>query len=159
MTLSNSLPQPNALRALLATIMLLSIFMMLSCSPEKKLSKLLTKHPELLHKDSIHTRDTIVRPGVSSVAKGKIPESTRDTITIHDTINHVTTRYVSLPGDSIYIRVDCPSDTTFIEKIRIVEKYRDSEPWYKEIFNAVPWWVIVIAILALTGWILSKIFK
>lgn len=160
MTLSNNFPILPFSRALLATILVLLLFCATRCTtPERKLSKLLTKYPELIQKDSVHTRDTIVSPGVTSETRNVLPENTRDTITIHDTIHNVTTKYVRLPGDSIYINTQCPGDTIFIDKIRVVEKYITAEPWYKQIFSFIPWYVDLIIILILIAFILSKILK
>ena len=42
------------------TILFLLLYFLFSCTPQRRLNRLLTNHPELLEKDTIIVRDTVV---------------------------------------------------------------------------------------------------
>ncbi len=133
----------------------------MSCSPEQKLNKLLTTHPSLIKKDSVLVHDTIVIPGAASETTTRMSEGSRDTIHIYH--NNISTEYVKQPGDSIWIKTKCPSDTIYKDHFIPVYHYRDcppdhSKPWYKPFFH-VPWWVKVLLIISAVGVVLMLIAK
>lgn len=51
------------------------ILLLVACSPERKLQRLLAKHPDLSRTDTIVVRDTVVVPG----------DTVRQVVTLHDT--------------------------------------------------------------------------
>ena len=65
-------------------IIFILLIILSSCSPQKRLNRILTKHPELLTNDTIEMVDTI-----------HIPKYEHDTISIwkNDTINIETEKY------------------------------------------------------------------
>lgn len=124
----------TALLFIIATIVV-------GCSPEKRLNRLLMKHPEL--------RDTIWAEAVVEYIKGDTVFRDRnvgDTVTL--TKDRLTVRYVRMPGDTVWLGGECASDTVRIA-VPVVQPTKTVE--------RLPWWVapvllamaVVMVILAL----------
>lgn len=81
-TLRNS-PQSLARVILFCLILFFIVLFLSSCSPQKRLARLISKHPELVKADTVFRLDTTFVPGSSfdTVFKSEI---TRDTVIIMD---------------------------------------------------------------------------
>ena len=112
------------------------ILLLCSCSAEKKLNKLIAKHPEL--RDTIYVHDTLttelIRADTTFVS---VPG---DTVRVDNGKLHI--KYVKLPGDTVYLEGQCDPDTVI--KITTVERIAPTVTK-----SVVPWWVwLVISLLA-----------
>lgn len=83
--------------------------------------------------------------------------TSRDTVFIYDATSKIKVKVVRIPGDSIFIRPECPPDTIRIEKIR-------SETTYERIRNLavnggkdfyLPIFVLLFAVLVFSVFINS----
>ena len=100
-------------------IILLCIFA--SCTPQKRINRLVKKHPHLIQKDTIKVIDTIIIESVQY-----------DTNTIfipHKTVEVINNEKVRLQyrydtiTNHIYHEVECKGDTLIREVVVPVEKY------------------------------------
>jgi len=131
-------------------IQIILICLIVSCSPQKRLNRLLTNHPELTQLDTIIVRDTIV-----------VETYMHDTTTIirlHDTTTVINNERVVLKyfydtlREIIYHDVECIGDTVYTEKLITVER---------AVFKELSWWekykdLIFIAFLLLLGLVVFK---
>ena len=137
------------------TFWLYVIAMSLFCScktGEKKLDRLVKKYPELMTKDTIVFRDTII-----------VESHRNDTVTVFrhsDTVtvinnDKVLLRYVyDTLTNHIYHEVECRGDTVFFEKTIVRDKITINKPtWKDNVFSL--WWFW----LALFLFVLFKAFR
>ena len=120
------------------------VLTLLSCSPQKKLHRLLKKHPELLQTDTIKINDSIF-----------IPEIRIDTIfhysTLKDTIV-ITKENLKIKilehNDTVYLDASVKSDTVVIVKEIPVEKLAYVEPvkWYVRVWDNFSVWMIAMLV-------------
>ena len=127
--------------------LLLIIVIVLSCTPQRRFTRIIDKHPHLLTTDSVTVVDTFIMevPRVvhdTLISQHFFTQITRDTLVLqkerltvkifHDTIKK-----------NVFIRGEC--DTITVEKIverKIPVKYYEKTPLWKKIFN----WLMVAAI-------------
>lgn len=136
------------MRLLIITLLLSSIF---ACSPEKRLSRLVRKYPQLVHSDTIKRIDTVVFKGSQhdTIFRTQI---TKDTVIIRE--NNLTVKYFN-DGKTTYLKGVC--DT--IRIIREVPFIVNTVSPVKEV-HVMRWWdwiVYVIAGLALLFVVLDRI--
>ena len=98
------------------------ILLLSSCSPQKRLNRLVKKHPELIKVDTLSVHDTI---HIETIKADTVFKDTtflrllRDTITVvNDRLRINTYHY----RDSIFIEGECIGDT-IIREIRVPYKY------------------------------------
>jgi len=123
---------------------ILIILLFTFCTPQKRLERLILKHPELIKKDSLIVRDTIV---TENVLKDTLLSwhNLYDTVTIvKDNLRIKVVRKL----DSIYIRGECLSDTIYTEKIVSVDKVVIKKPTFLENILSI-WWLILIIVFVL----------
>lgn len=120
------------------TLFVWTLFVLASCSPEKRLARLLKKHPELVKRDTVRVADTVRVDGISrdTIFWNTI---TRDTIIIND--RQLTIKYFNT-GDSIFIKGECDTVTV----IREVPVTTNTVEIVKE---PVGWWVWLLGVVAL----------
>jgi hypothetical protein len=135
---------------ILFVILLVFLF---SCSPQKRLNRLVKKYPELVKTDTIMVRDTI-RDTINVTTELVKLDTIFSLNEIHDTItitkDNLTIRYYhDTIHDSIYISGEC--DTIFVKVPyeRIVE-YK--VPCDKVIVKkGISWWYWFIIIMLILG--------
>jgi len=98
------------------------ILLLSSCSPQKRLNRLVKKHPELIKVDTLSVHDTIHTETIKADTVFKdttFLRLLRDTITVvNDRLRINTYHY----RDSIFIEGECIGDT-IIREIRVPYKY------------------------------------
>jgi len=103
-----------------------------SCSPQKRLHRLVKKHPELTQLDTIKIQDTVIVPGtnIDTVFSSSL---LHDTVTI--TQEKLQIRLIEI-NDTIYLNAKVEPDTIIITKEIPVQKIVHIEPekWW------VRWW-------------------
>jgi hypothetical protein len=143
MTLNN----PNKITTLiiLCLFFILSVILLCGCSPQKRLNRLVAKHPELINRDTIYRNDTTIINGtiVDTVFKSGI---TKDTIIIKE--NNLTIKYFN-DGKTTYIKGKVDT-ITVIKKVPLIVNSVSVKPLNrKEQF--VMWvadnlaWIILVA--------------
>ena len=133
---------------------ILACLILFACTPQKRLNRLITRHPELLEMDTIVVIDTVI-----------IENYNYDTTTIikfHDSMTVINNERVILRyfydtlREVIYHEVECLGDTVYTEKIITVEK---------AVFKELSWWekyrefIYIGLVLILTLTVLKKIGK
>lgn len=94
-------------------LVILAIALFASCSPQKKLSRLLKKHPELVKTtNELDTAYTKPRSNSAFYPWAYIQNS-KDTIV--NTTNNVTTK-IFYNNDSLFVKSDCPGDTIIYQR-------------------------------------------
>ena len=127
---------------------------LLSCSPQQRLNRLLTKHPQLLERDTIVVIDSVI-----------VENYVRDTTTIiemHDTTTVINNERVVLKyfydtlREVIHHEVKCLGDTVYIETLVPIEK---------AVFRELSWWdkykefIYIGLVLMMVLLVLKKIGK
>ena len=95
-------------------LIILSIFL-ISCSPQKKLQRLVKNNPELIRVDTIYFRDTInvITNEVYKDTLTTLKSISKDTLIITKENLRIKTFY-NYHTDSIFISGECQSDTVFV---------------------------------------------
>lgn len=137
------------------------ILSIVSCSPSKRLQRIIEKNPNLAQKDTLIYRDTInhVYNGVYRDTILHINNTRRDTVIIRD--KHLTVR-TFVHKDSIFVSGECDTlrDTTIIEKHIPYEKFVFRKPRDGLIQSwGWPTAIIVVSIVALAIFIIKKFFS
>jgi len=130
------------------------ILIIVSCSPQKRLNKLIAKHPNLIELDTLIVRDTIV---VESYNYDTITTFRYSDTTIIVNSQKVLARYYfDTLRQEIWHEIECKEDTIFYEKL---------VPYEKIVIKELTWWqkwrdvIIIIIILLLGLFIFKKISK
>ena len=133
-------------------VVLLSL--LFSCSPQQRLNRLLTKHPQLLERDTIVVIDSVI-----------VENYVRDTTTIiemHDTTTVINNERVVLKyfydtlREVIHHEVKCLGDTVYVETLVPIEK---------AVFRELSWWdkykefIYIGLVLIMVLFVLKKIGK
>jgi hypothetical protein len=133
---------------------ILACLILFACTPQKRLNRLITKHPQLLQLDTLVIRDTVVVESYNY--------DTTTLIRLHDStivINNervILKYYYDTLKEIIYHEVECLGDTVYTEKIVTVEK---------AVFKELSWWekyrefIYIGLVLILTLTVLKKIGK
>jgi len=131
------------------------IALVISCTPQRRLERLLRKHPELTSIDSITIHDTI---------RVIVPEVHLDTIVtlqqLYDTVyleqEQLKVKVWMDRYHKVYIQGRC--DTVYINKIvtrKIPIRIYEKTPLWKKIIN----WVIAILLIITVVYTLYKVAK
>ena len=133
-------------------IILISL-LFICCSPQERLNRLITKHPELSQKDTIIVRDTVVVENYNY--------DTTTIIRLHDTTTVINNERVVLKyyydtlREIIHHDVECLGDTVYIETLVPIEKavYKELSWWqkYKEFIYIGLFLILILIILKKLG--------
>lgn len=118
----------------------------MACSPQKRFTKLVTKHPELLTIDTLIVKDTI---------RVIVPEVKVDTVVkVNDLLDTIFIEKeqlkvkVWMKGDDVFIEGKC--DTVYVDKIverRIPVKYYEKTPKWKLFLDKVLYLLLILSLL------------
>jgi hypothetical protein len=106
-------------------ILLTFTFLLLaSCSPQKRLHRLITKHQELTRLDTIKIQDTVIVPGlkVDTVFHSSV---LKDTVFI--TKKNLKIKLIEI-NDTIYLDAEVKADTVIFTKEILVDRIVHVEP-------------------------------
>ena len=141
-------------------LFVLAIVGLFACTPQRRFTRLIEKHPHLLTTDSVTLHDTVLVtvPEVKHdtiFSRHFFTEIRKDTLVIqkerltvqiyHDTIH-----------DSVFVSGKC--DTVTVEKIierKVPVRYYEKTPTWKKVFN----WIILIFIITSLLYIAYRIFN
>ncbi|PLX08121.1 MAG: hypothetical protein C0596_07425 [Marinilabiliales bacterium] len=128
---------------------ILTALIISSCTPQKRLSRLIALHPELTTPDTVKITDTIITKKTlidSAFHRFRI----KDTITIEK--DKLRLEIVEI-FDTIYIQAQCDPDTIILEKVIPIEKIQNSKPIHQgEQKSRIDeflerWWVCLLFII------------
>lgn len=107
------------------------ILLLVSCSPQKRLNRLITKNPDLIQLDTLIVRDTIVVNSYNYDTVTTFKYS--DTTIIVNTEKVLARYYYDTLRQEIWHEIECKEDTIFYEKLVPVEKvvYKELSFWEK----------------------------
>ena len=135
--------------AVIGAFLLLLIILLSSCSPQRRLNRLLALHPELKTPDTLVLRDTIPIPQIQTDTILRI-STLHDTVTLHK--DHLQVKIHRL-RDTIYIQSKTLPDTIFINRRIPVQLIKNIQPNTLDNFiSKIPW--LVIAFIFLVGFII-----
>lgn len=130
------------------TTLTILVILLISCSPQKRFTHLITKYPYLLTQDTLVVHDTVTLyvPEVHTDTVVTLKELT-DTITL--TKDRVTVKAWYVPKEKkVYIQGKC--DPIYITKIverKVPIKYYEKYPWWKKLLNNMLGFFIIFVIL------------
>ena len=129
------------------------ILLLVSCSPQKRLNRLITKNPDLIQLDTLIVRDTIVIESFNYDTVTTFKYS--DTTIIVNTEKVLAKYYYDTLRQEIWHQIECKEDTIFYEKLVPVEKvvYKELSFWEKYsllIYIALALFVLLIIYKRLT---------
>ena len=122
------------------TLLTFIILLLASCSPQKRLHRLVKKHPELSRVDTIKIQDTIIVPGIKT-------DTVFSSLLLHDTVT-ITKENLQIKlieiNDTIYLDAEVRADTVILTREILVDRIIHVEPekWWIEY-----WWVWGIVLL------------
>jgi hypothetical protein len=107
------------------------LLLLVSCTPQKRLNRLITKHPNLIQLDTLIVRDTIVIESYNYDTITTFKYS--DTTIIVNTEKVLARYYYDTLRQEIWHEIECKEDTIFYEKLVPVEKvvYKELSFWEK----------------------------
>ncbi len=132
------------------------IFLLIACSPQKRLNRLINKYPELLETkiDTIVVRDTIVIENYDTTVLSKLIKS--DSTIVIDNSKVFLKYYYDTLRQEIHHQVECFGDTVYYYK-QVPYKVE------KVVFKELTWWqqykhlIIIFALLILALIVLKKL--
>lgn len=135
-----------------------TLCLLFACSPAKRFTRLIEKHPELIKTDTITQIDTL---------RLEIPKTEVDTVfktnQLHDTVYIEKERLkikMYTVHDSIYVDAEC--DTIFIEKIietKIPVKYYEKKERFIDQVKRYGKWSLIIILIIASLYLILKITK
>jgi hypothetical protein len=130
----------------------------MACSPQKRFSRLVTNHPELLTTDSVVVRDTI---------RVVVPEVKVDTVVkVNDLLDTVFIEKeqlkvkVWMKGDQVFIEGKC--DTVYVDKIierKIPVRYYEKTQTFMEKLKGTVIGVSITVFLLLLVFVFYKLLN
>ena len=99
----------------------LCLLLVIACSPERRLARLLENNPQLLKTDTVWKHDTVITKEVKADTVFKL-----DTLALKDTITLEKERLkvqLVYKDRKIYLNGECKPDTVFIKEPIISKKY------------------------------------
>jgi len=128
-----------------------------SCSPSRRLSRLLALHPELKIPDTIVIKDTLTTPQYEADTVIHI-DSIHDTVILQKDRLEIKLHRIH---DTLYIQGKCKADTVIVQRTIPVEKIKvvKVDKWDK-LISKLPWLIsglICLVILAIV--IALKFFR
>lgn len=112
-------------------IQVLTVALLFNCSPQKRLNRLVKKHPSLVELDTIKIIDTVITPTIQHDTTTVFKVSTHDTVINNEKV-FLKYFYDTLTRE-IHHEYICFGDTIIQEKIIPIEKivYKEINWWEK----------------------------
>jgi hypothetical protein len=130
--------------AILLPIIVFSL-LFTSCDPQKRLHRLLIKYPDLISKDTITVKDTVI------IESSRVDTVINyDSLSVFDTItltrDNLTVRLIKI-HDTLLLSGECKGDTIYIEKKVVVDRIKYEKP--NILSKNLPYILIVAGLFAL----------
>ena len=134
-------------------IILISL-LLIGCSPQERLNRLMTRFPQLTETDTIYVRDTVVVENYNYDTTTVI--RTHDTTTVINNERVILKYFYDTLREVIHHEVECLGDTVYTEKLVTIEK---------AVFRELSWWdkykefIYIGLVLILVLFVLKKVGK
>jgi len=131
-------------------IQVLTVVLLFSCSPQKRLNRLVKKYPSLVELDTIKIIDTVITPTIQHDTTTVFKVSTHDTVINNEKV-FLKYFYDTLTRE-IHHEYICFGDTIIQEKIIPIEKI---------VYKEINWWEKYQSLIYifLIGFVLLVIYK
>ena len=135
-------------------LIMTAALLVISCSPQRRLEKLLAQHPELTARDTISMKDTLITPEVT-VDTSFLLNKLHDTVVIQK--EKLRMEFVKL-HDTLFVSGNCMSDTVIrtlevpVEKIKLVKPDKATM-----LIGKIPW--IMAGLIAVSLVVVMVILK
>ena len=130
---------------------LVFVFFLLSCTPQKRLARILDKHPYLIEqRDTFTVRNTVIRPGIKHDTLFFPIAGKRDTFIIRNE-RGVTNLYINEDNTEARVNQEIKSDTTVSTNTTVtntVDTYEErAEKWIWKIVGTLAGFVVLIYVM------------
>jgi hypothetical protein len=133
----------------------ITLLLIIACSPSKRLSRLITHHPELITQDTLTFRDTIIT-STNNIDTAILIKNLTDTIILVKDNLRITLKRVH---DTLFIQGECKGDTIYIEHRVPVEKVKFVKPdKFDTLIAKLPWLIAGLIALVILGIFLIRKF-
>lgn len=131
-------------------VKVIAVIILFSCSPQKRLNRLVKKHPSLVELDTIKIIDTVITPTIQHDTTTVFKFSTHDTVINNEKV-FLKYFYDTLTRE-IHHEYICFGDTIIQEKIIPIEKI---------VYKELNWWEKYQSLIYifLIGFVLLVIYK
>lgn len=129
------------------------MLVLINCSPQKKLNRLIKKHPELLQADTILFSDTIIRRGILVDTFRSIKF---DTFTIKKGNLEIELRIVH---DTLYVEAEVKEDTAVVEHKIPYKPVVVKELTFWEKYGTLIWILTFLLLIIIILYLVKRIFK
>tara|TARA_B110000438_G_C15462215_1_gene499393 strand:- start:122 stop:547 length:426 start_codon:yes stop_codon:yes gene_type:complete len=101
------------------------------CTPQKRLNRLVDRHPHLVELDTIKIIDTIIMLSYDTIVLNSVVNN--DTTIIVNTERVLARYYYDTLRQEIWHEIECKTDTVYYEKLIPVDKivYKELSFWEK----------------------------
>ena len=126
-------------------LIIFSILLLASCSPQRRIHRLVSKHPELSRVDTIKIQDTVIVPG-PKIDTAFHASVLKDTLII--TKEKLQIRLLKIK-DTIYLDAEVEPDTVILTKEIFVDRivHIESEKYFSKIWKKSKTFLPVFLIL------------
>lgn len=132
------------------TIGILIILLLSACSPEKRIARILKKHPELVKSDTIWNKDTIFTKSVEKDTTFYFNQP--DTVYMNEGKMHV--KYYFNKDSTVYLHGKCDADTVIkYYPVQVNSVSVKDGKWYDEAVKYL-WFLVFLLVL----YVLYRIF-
>ena len=132
-------------------LILVSILALTSCVTRKRCAE---KFPPSIHTETIIRDTTII---TEKTRFETIFNNSKDTVFLVDKETQIKIKYISLPGDSVFVSAECPSDTITITKEIITNNTTESNS------GGFSWtflfWILILGVVFFGGGYFIKTLK
>ncbi len=137
----------------IALVVIIILLAVIGCSPQKKLNRLIKKHPELLQADTILWADTLIRWGIRVDTAASIHF---DTLIIEK--EKLRIRLIRV-RDSIFVKGEIKIDTFYYERKIPYQVAVVKELTFWEKYGIFIWILIFLLLLIVVLYLIKRIFK
>jgi len=133
--------KPKRTLLIAITLLILSILASVGCSPQKRINRIVKKHPHLVQKDTVHIHDTIVVEAYKHDTITKFLTNTKVEV-----INNERVRlqyFYDTVTNEIHHEVECKEQRIVYERSFIVDKVVTTHEWEKYL----KWLVILLVVI------------
>ena len=136
-----------------ALIIILTV-LIVSCSPSKRINRIVKKHPELLVSDTIKVIDTVIIESVQYDTTTKFIEHKTVEVINNERVN-LKYRYDTITNE-IHHYVECKGDTIIKE---VLVPYKQIQPVTMAKSMKFGIWIVIIAFLTFFVFAIVKLLK
>jgi hypothetical protein len=134
------------MKATKSNVLITSVLILVcACSPQRRLERLIARHPELCIRDTVCIRDSVILPAVMADTALAVASVVQPVI-IHKDRLEIEVRKVH---DTLYIRGECKADTVYrtlrmpVDRIKLVKEDKSAL-----LIRRIPWLAVAVTVIA-----------